>query len=116
MGKHKITPEVHNQLIGLASKLTPFQRCDEKGKLLFKLETELKSSVKEGTGIRNTFERKKVPLLVNHKVNLIACYSKDGFDGVKKYIDDLNRILEQQKNETIPTTQRETTEQVSKEV
>ncbi len=94
---YKLTPQIYKQLVTLAKGLAPFVKVDSTGKVLYKNVTDLKSSQIEGDKIRNTFERKQVPMQVNHEVNLIEAYKRKGHDGVQKYIDELNRIVKEQK-------------------
>lgn len=94
--RYKLTPFIIKQLEDKAIELPSFQRKDKHGKLMFRVmsrvvkgsELEPKTLV-AGERVnpdKNYIQRGSEPILVNHKLNLLECYQKDGPDGVDEYV------------------------------
>ncbi len=87
--KYKLTPDVFKTLTLTADVLPKFQRKDKNGNLMWATKTEFKGTenfnAEKGTYTKLT-DQLKVPLLVNHHVNLREIYQKDGNRGVQLYV------------------------------
>ncbi|MCE3278016.1 MAG: hypothetical protein K0S44_207 [Bacteroidetes bacterium] len=107
MKPNKITPQVYKTLVETAAKLPPFQRKDKNGNLLWRAASrfvkgsELTQKVTaDGKAIKPDemyVQQGRQPLLVNHQVNLIEVYMKDGQPGVDEYVDFFANIHEESK-------------------
>lgn len=94
--KYKVTPDIHKFIENTSIRLGKFQRRDEKtGELMFRKIPVFKGQVpgkKNGTFVNN-IEYKMEPIMVNHEVNLVAIYQKDGQVGMDSYIQFFEEIL-----------------------
>lgn len=101
--KYKLTPDIHKDLINVAKTMPASQRVDRNKKPMFRIVTQLKSSVLEGEKIKNSFTNIKEPIMVNHEVNLREVYQKDGPAGVREYVEFF-MSLKKEENENHITT------------
>ena len=95
--KHKISAEVHTELLQLAKTLPQAQHMDEHGKLRYKTEIRkikgcdlkederklIKGTIRPNVRYGIIF---RVPMMVNHEQNIINIYKHDGRDGVNTYV------------------------------
>lgn len=97
-----MNPNVYKDIKKIAKKLPKFQKKNIDGSLMFtnKIERVL------GKDLPKEFKKKndwspmeyysrtvKVPVFLNHEVNLIAIYKKHGQEGINGYIESINGIL-----------------------
>lgn len=97
---HKITPQVHKQIIDIASGLPAIQKYLN-GKPLFRMlskklswselpeDEKAKHAMNDGRFIQNYQEA----ILVNHKVCLIAEYEMHGQSGINFYLNSIQTII-----------------------
>lgn len=77
---YKLTPQVYKSILILAKSLGVFQRRDKLGNLIY-----------QGAH--------KIPLMVNHEVNLVECYQKEGLPGIKAYAKFFEDLKKEKKDE-----------------
>ena len=87
--KFKLTPEVYKKLKQMATLMPQFQRRDKNKNLMFQGAAVFKGTSDwneaKGTFVKN-IDHGKVPLMVNHEVNLVEIYQKDGWKGINIYV------------------------------
>lgn len=99
--KYKVTPDVYKRLEKIAKSLAIFQRRDDKGGLMFRRHTQfLGRRFDEKTKKwMNDIKVMKLPIMVNHMVNLHQIYQVDGDHGVNLYVDFFNKEAQDQANQ-----------------
>lgn len=104
---HKITHQVYKQIEGLLKDLPSLNRLHN-GKPMVRIKTEyiktdkeveLDKNGKEKIKLINHFKKGTEPILVNHKVNLISEYKKDGQLGIDNYLTWVKGIEEHSKKQ-----------------
>lgn len=75
-----------------AQKLGHFQRKDKHGNLLWRAVNKFTGTkdfqqTGKSTSCTKTFKVGKEPIMVNHAVNLVEIYQKDGQKGVDGYVN-----------------------------
>jgi hypothetical protein len=108
---HKVTPEVYRWLVDESKKLPKLQRTLN-GKPIYPSKTRYVGSfydINESAKIKNTIERIKEPLLVNHEVELINRYKSGGRKEAELYINSVNQFYEAANKikESIPETNKD---------
>jgi hypothetical protein len=105
--KFKLTPEVYKSIKLLAQNLPKFQKRDAAGNLLWRDVSKfdgLKDFMQGGGKIPTTYKKQilkgKEPLLVNHEVNMVEIYQKDGWVGLNRYVDFFKE-LSQKNHESV---------------
>lgn len=85
--KYKLTPTADKACKILAVSLGQFHRKDKNGQLMYREETKFIGQFTVGNKKENRFEKKKVPLMVNHYINLVEIWQKDGQKGIDIYVN-----------------------------
>lgn len=89
MNRFKLTPQAYKKLLALSESLPIMQRRDKNGELLRRAITKFIDTDGYSKGVpiytKNT-QKGTDPILVNHMVNLIEIYQKDGDVGVDVYV------------------------------
>lgn len=92
--KFKLIPEVYKSIKSLAQNLPKFQKRDAAGNLLWRQTSKFDHTehFQQGNGKTPTTYTKhilkgKEPVLVNHEVNMVEIYQKDGWIGLNRYVD-----------------------------
>ena len=105
--KFKLTPEVYKSIKLISKSLPKFQRKDSQGNLMWREVSKFDGvkNFKQGGGkIPTTYEKQilkgKEPLLVNHEVNMVEIYQKDGLVGLNRYVDFFKE-LSQKNHESV---------------
>lgn len=99
--KFKLTPQVYKQLMEIAHDLPQLQQLTPTGKPMYRAKpvfvgTDLtREAALNKMGYRNTIQRNKEPLLVNHEVQLIDRYQRLGMDAVNAYAAKCREIAAQ---------------------
>jgi len=102
-----MNPQVYKDIKRIAKELPKFQKKNPDGTLMFKIQSErllgkdLPNEFKKNNdwSPMEYYERKiKVPVFLNHEVNLIECYKKHGKDGINGYVESINGIIKSVNN------------------
>jgi len=81
---NKVTPEVYKRLIAIAAELPNVQRT-EFGKPVYGVHTQFQPSAKQTKITR-------IPILINHQVELIERHKKLGQPGVDEWVNHCKNL------------------------
>jgi hypothetical protein len=103
--RFKLTPQAYKNILAICARLAKFQQVDKTGKLRFEpvakfigtKDFQLSEIKGVGPSYTKQIEKGKKPLLINHQVNLIDIYQKDGDGGVKLYVDHFEKLANEAK-------------------
>lgn len=104
---NKLTPEATKTIDNLVLTLPKFQKKHPvNGNLMFRTLTKRV----QGKDLPKWYKKShdwspmefytykyKEPILVNHKVNLIECFKKDGYTGLQHYVNALSDFYDKNK-------------------
>lgn len=102
-----MNPQVYKDIKRIAKELPKFQKKNPDGSLMFRVQSEriLGKDLPKDYKKKNDwspmefYTRKvKVPVFLNHEVNLIECYKKHGKDGINGYVESINGIIKSVNN------------------
>jgi len=108
--KFKLTPEAHTKIKLLAKEFPKLQKLSKNGEPLFRLLTITKkgselppdTKLNSGESINKDkvyVTRVKEPILVNHELNMIDVYKKDGEAGIIDYVKYIDLMKSKTKTE-----------------
>jgi hypothetical protein len=106
--KFKLSPADYKHIKTVAMNLPQFQRVKD-GKPMTRIVTKNQTSeyVPDGAmgKIKNSFQRVEEPIMVNHELNLIEVFKKDGMSGVETYCAHFVNLYKQEKAEQLKETE-----------
>lgn len=100
--KFKLTPEVYKSIKLISKTLPVCQRKDKNGNLMWRAVSkfdgtkDFSESLKSYTKIIRTG---KEPILVNHEINLVEIWQKDGQNGVDSYVKFFQKLKKEEPKE-----------------
>jgi len=100
--KYKLSNEVYNKILELVKTLPPLQLVGKDGKPLSRTITKFTGTkdFNMTTGSRkNTYQKGTEPILVNHKLKLIAQFEMYGYVGINNYVAFVEQIVAAQTKE-----------------
>lgn len=104
--KYKLTPEVYKTIKLISKSLPVCQRKDANGNLMWRTISKFDGTehFQQGIGkIPRSFTKKirtgKEPILVNHEINLVEIYQKDGQNGVDSYVKFFQKLKKKEPKE-----------------
>ena len=104
-----MNPQVYKDIKKIASELPKFQKKNPDGSLMFSIQSErilgkdLPKEFKKNNdwSPMEYYTRKvRVPVFLNHEVNLIECYKKHGKEGINGYVESINGIIKSVNSQT----------------
>ena len=99
--KYKLTPEADKMIKKLSEGIGKFQRRDKNKNLLFIEEKKFTGVTTENGKSFKNFETVKKPLFINHYINLVEIWQKDGHKGVDMYVKFFHDLKQEQEPEVI---------------
>jgi hypothetical protein len=102
--KHKLTPADYKHIKTVAMNLPQFQRVKD-GKPMTRIVTKFIGQIKTIGGIKNSYQKIEEPIMVNHELNLIEVFKKDGMSGVETYCAHFVNLYKQEKAEQLKETE-----------
>jgi len=102
-GKFKITHEVHSAITKLATELPEMYKTDKNQNPLYRTEgariigsaidKNQRHNIKDWSPDTVYVVQKKIPLTVNHRIEMLAMYKSKGNEGVKNYLDMIKFVV-----------------------
>lgn len=97
MNKFKLTPQAYKDLLRLSKELPVMWRRDKNGELMRRVVTKFNgtdaSPHSDLRNYKNFYQKGSEPILVNHMVNLVEIYQKDGQRGIDVYAEHFKKMI-----------------------
>jgi hypothetical protein len=100
--KHKLTPQAHKNIIEAARTLPKLVRLNPDGTQQYRKAAEYKGATnyEPGKGYTKNSQHRMEPVFINHEVEMINRFWKDGEAGVHAYIARVNEIANKPEEKT----------------